>query len=98
MIIGLAFGYTEKSSDWPIARLEAEWRDDRTDGVVDDLQIYALFNSISIKSERWMSDYERLCEIEDSLLLKLFPSPAEIELRTAKSTGQRVTQLVTEAP
>ena len=40
---------------------------------MDDLQLYVLFNSISVISGGWLSDDERLCAMEACLWWKRFP-------------------------
>ena len=54
---------------------------------------YLRFNSFSIStsviSGRWPSDNERLCAMKPCLLLKRDLSQAGLELRTARSVGQR---------
>ena len=49
------------------------------DGWMDGLRLYILFNSISVISEWWEVDNERLCVIELRLKLCRFPPPATIE-------------------
>ena len=41
-----------------------------TDGWMDDLQIYILFNSVSVISGQWEVDNERLCAMELRLRLR----------------------------
>ena len=41
----------------------------QTDGWMDDLRFYILFNSFSVISEQWADDYERLCALEPCLWL-----------------------------
>ena len=36
-------------------------------GGMDDLQFYILFNSILVKSGRWVGDNDRLCAVEPCL-------------------------------
>ena len=57
---------------------------------MDDLRFYVLFNSISIISGRCLGDNKRLCAMEPRLQLKRSPPPAEFELGTARSAGQRL--------
>ena len=58
---------------------------------MDDLRYNVLFNSISVISGRWADDNERLCAMEPCLRLKKSSPPADIELGTARSVGQRLT-------
>ena len=39
---------------------------------MDDLRFYALFNSISVISGRWVGDNERLCATEPRVQLRRF--------------------------
>ena len=39
---------------------------------MDDLRCYILFNSISVISEQWLDDNERLCDKEPHLQLGRF--------------------------
>ena len=41
-------------------------------GMMDDLQFYVLFNSISVISGCWVNDNERLCAMEPCLQLRRF--------------------------
>ena len=43
-----------------------------TDGWMDDLQFYVLFNSISVLSGQWDVDNERRCAMEHCLWLRRF--------------------------
>ena len=43
-----------------------------SDGWIDDLRFYALFNSISFISGRCLDDNERLCAVELRLRLRRF--------------------------
>ena len=52
-----------------------------------DLRFYVLFNSISVISERWLGDNERLCIMEPHLRLKRFPPQSGLQPGTAKSAG-----------
>ena len=51
------------------------------DGWMDGLQLYILFNSMSVMSERWEGENERLSAMEFRLRLKRLTSPG-IELGT----------------
>ena len=50
-----------------------------SNGWMDDLRFYALFNSISVISGRWVDDNEKLCAVE----LKRAPPHARLEAKTA---------------
>ena len=41
-------------------------------GLMDDLRFYVLFDSISVRSERWVSDFERSCAMEPCLWFRRF--------------------------
>ena len=43
-----------------------------TDGWMDDMRFYVLFNSISVISGQWKVDNERLCAVELRLWLRRF--------------------------
>ena len=58
---------------------------------MDDLRFYILFNSISVKSEWWADDNERLCAIEPCLQLKRSPPLVGLKPETTRSVGQRLT-------
>ena len=62
-----------------------------TDGWMDDLQFYVLFNSISVISGRWADDNESLCAMEPRFLVEKILHQMELELATARSVGQRLT-------
>ena len=49
------------------------------------------FTNISVISERWADDNERLCAVEPRLRLKRSSPQAGLELTTARSVGQRLT-------
>ena len=49
------------------------------------------FYSISVISERWDADNERLCAMEPSYMLERFPPPAGFEPGTARAAGQSFT-------
>ena len=49
------------------------------------------FNSISIISARWVDDNEGLRAMLPHLQLEIIPTPAWIELKTARSADQRLT-------
>ena len=57
------------------------------DGWMDNLQVYAHFNSVSDISGPWLDDNERLSIMESSLRLKRFPSPVGLDPGTAISAG-----------
>ena len=61
------------------------------DGGMDDLRFNVLFNSIPVISGRWADDNERLCAMEPCLRLKRSSPQAGLELTTARSVGQRLT-------
>ena len=50
------------------------------DGLMDALQFYVFFNSISVTSGRKKCDNERLCAMEPTLHLKRYP-PQDIRLK-----------------
>ena len=56
---------------------------------------FTYFNSISVISGRWSDDDERLCAMELRLQLKRSSPQAGLELRTARSVGQRLTHWAT---
>ena len=58
---------------------------------MDDLQVYVIFNSISVISGRWSDDNERLCAMESRLRLKRSSPQAGLEPTTARSVGQSLT-------
>ena len=47
-------------------------RSNMTDGWMEDLRFYVLFNSISLISGQWVFDNERLCAMELCLQLRRF--------------------------
>ena len=70
-------------------------------GQMDDLQFYALFNSISVMSGRWKGNTERLCAMEPRLRLKRFlPSagtkPGSVSLASQRLTHQHVGDVLHE--
>ena len=67
-------------------------------GWIDDLRFYVLFNSISVKSGRWVGDHERLCAMEPCLCLNGSPPLAGLETRTVRSANQRLTHCAAGAP
>ena len=58
---------------------------------MDDLQVYVIFNSISVISGRWADDYERLYAMELCLRLQRSSPQAGLEATTARSVGQSLT-------
>ena len=54
---------------------------------MDDLQVYVLFNSISVISGLWAGDNERLCAMESCLCLKRLPPHTGLDSRIASSVG-----------
>ena len=54
---------------------------------MDDLQFDVLFNSILVKSGRWVGDNERLYAEEPNLSLKRSPPQVGLEPGTSRSTG-----------
>ena len=58
---------------------------------MNDLSFYVLFNSSSVISGRWADDNESLCAMEPRLRLRRFHLERGIELGTARSVGQRLT-------
>ena len=57
---------------------------------LDDLRLYAFFNSISVISGRCVGDNERLCAMESRLRLKISLPQAGHETGAARSVGQRL--------
>ena len=58
---------------------------------MDDLPFYVLFNCISVISECWVGDNERLCAMEPHLRLKRSQPQMGLEPGTARSTGHCLT-------
>ena len=56
--------------------------------MIDDVQFYLLFNSISVISGQWVGDNERLCAVEPHLQLKRSLLHAGLESGTARLAGQ----------
>ena len=52
---------------------------DLTDGWMDNLQFYILFNSISVISGRWANVNERQCAMEHRLRLRRFRVEPRVE-------------------
>ena len=73
------------------------FRCNHSNGWLDDLRFYVLFNSISVISGRCQGDNERMCTMESRLLWNTFPTSAGIEFGTARSAGKRF-HLATGAP
>ena len=59
--------------------------------MMDDLQCYILFNSISVISGQWMGDNEKLCATKPHLQLKRSSPQAGLKPGTARSAGQHLT-------
>ena len=61
------------------------------DGWTDDLSFNVFFNSISVISRPYDGDNEMQCAMESLLWLEKFSPRVELEPRTARSVGQRLT-------
>ena len=59
---------------------------------MDGMRFYVLFNCITVISERWKVDNERLCGMGLRLRLRRF-RPRRDRTRSARSVGERLTHL-----